>query len=240
MLSALAHGLERHDGRLQVGRLYADYDGGGCAVGVMLRELSPAAYREGRVRFWARRHRHHSVLTERVPLEPSLVTRLSHVEMCFDRTAITLCEQVAEDDEATAANATGRWLAEQCREQLRARNRDGKSGFFVPEEWQRPRRRIARRAPLTAMTAVRRMTAHDGTHRIVSVRSRQRTARLAPVTAERRITARDGSQVRVAVGSGRVLRPLEPVPPMLRTGRVLRPSEPVPPALCAEALLVAA
>ena len=41
LLSALAYGLERHAGRLEAGRLYSDYDGGGCAVGVMLREMSP-------------------------------------------------------------------------------------------------------------------------------------------------------------------------------------------------------
>jgi hypothetical protein len=222
MLSALAHGLERNAGRLQVGRLYADYDGGGCAVGVMLRELAPAEYREGRLRFWARRHRHRSVVTERVPLEPSLVTRLSHVEMCFDRTAMTLCEQSEEDDAAaTAANATGRWLAEQCREQLRARSHAGKSGFFVPEEWQRSSRRIARRLSLPAMTRLRRMTAHDGTQRLVPVRSRLRTARLAPATAERRVMGRDGSQQRVAVGAGRIGRPLEPVPPVLRAEAVV-------------------
>jgi hypothetical protein len=217
MLSALAHGLERHAGRLQAGRLYADYDGGGCAVGVMLRELSPADYRQGRLRFWARRRRHQSVLTERVSFDRSLVTRLSHVEMCFDRTAMTLCEEIEDGDATTAANATGRWMAERCREQLRARN----SGFFVPEEWQRSRRRIARRASLPATTGLRRITGQNGTQRLVPVHSRLRPHRLAPATAERRVTARDGSEVRVAIGAGCVLRPLELVPPPLRVDAVL-------------------
>jgi hypothetical protein len=161
------------------------------------------------------------VLTERVSFDRSLVTRLSHVEMCFDRTAMTLCEEVEDGDVATAANATGRWMAEQCREQLRARSRAGNSGFFVPEEWQRSRRQITRRASLPAVTGLRRITGQDGTPRLVPVRSRLRTRRLAPATAERRVTARDGSQVRVAVGAGCVLRPLEPVPPFLRADAVL-------------------
>jgi hypothetical protein len=201
ILSALAHGLERHAGRLQAGRLYANYDGGGCAVGVMLRELSPAAYRQGRLLFWARRRRHDSVLTERVDLERSLVTRLSHVEMCFDRTAMTLYEHVEDADPTTAANATGRWIAEQCREQLRARSRAGKSGFFVPEEWQGPkRRRRAHRPMLSAITAIRRVSAHDGTHRFVSVPSRHRVP--LPIAATtRRVMAHDGSEARVTLAS---------------------------------------
>ncbi len=153
LLSALALGLERHAGRLIAGRLYDGYDGGGCAVGVMLRELSPADYRRGRLHFLVRRHRHRSVLTERTRFEPALVTRLSHLEMCFDRTTVSLSEHTGDPDLPGAANATGRWMAERCRRRLRARN----PGFFVPEAWQpqgivRPR----------AFTATRRMTGHDG------------------------------------------------------------------------------
>lgn len=166
-LSALAHGLERHAGRLEPGRLYGDYDGGGCAVGVMLRELSPSEYARGRIRFWARRHRHHTVLTERVRFDRSLVTRLSHVEMCFDRTASALCEHAEAEHPETAANATGRWMAEGCREHLRARRRAGHAGFFVPEEWlagareQRPAGR-SQMPSLAAMKRMRRVATHDG------------------------------------------------------------------------------
>jgi hypothetical protein len=179
VLSALAHGLERHAGRLEVGRLYADYDGGGCAVGVMLRELTPSEYDRGRLHFWARRHRHRSVLSERVKFERSLVTRLSHVEMCFDRTALTLCEHAEAEDVRTAANATGRWMAEECRQQLRARSRSGQSGFFVPQEWlmeRRERRRLRHRSPLPslpAITRMRRVTAHDGTEIVVRLPGKQ-------------------------------------------------------------------
>jgi hypothetical protein len=137
ILSALAHGLERHAGRLSAGRLYAGYDGGGCAVGVMLRELSPAAYTRGRVHFWARHRRHRSVLATRTELAPSVLTRLSHIEMCFDSTAMAMRELAPEVDAQGAANATGRWVAELCREHLRARAGAGEDGFFVPVEWDR-------------------------------------------------------------------------------------------------------
>jgi hypothetical protein len=168
VLSALAHGLERHAGRLEPGRLYGDYDGGGCAVGVMLRELSPSEYERGRLQFWARRRRHESVLTERVPFDRSVVTRLSHVEMCFDRTASTLCEHAEAEDPETAANATGRWMAEGCREHLRARSGAGDRGFFVPEEWlggaraQRPARSPSQMPSLSRITRIRRVATHDG------------------------------------------------------------------------------
>jgi len=138
ILSALALGLERHAGRLVAGRLYDEYEGGGCAVGVMLRELSPAAYTRGRVHFWACHRRHHSVLAARTQLEPSVLTRLSHIEMCFDSTAMAMRERAPEVDARAAANATGRWVAELCREQLRARAGAGEAGFFVPAEWDRP------------------------------------------------------------------------------------------------------
>jgi hypothetical protein len=171
VLSALAHGLERHAGQLEAGRLYADYDGGGCAVGVMLRELSPSSYQQGRIQFWLRRRRHASVLTERVDFDRGVVTRLSHVETCFDLTAAALVESAPETGTRVAANATGRWMAEGCRQQLRARN----SGFYFPKEWVTPRpRRLL--PPLPLSTARRRMVAHDGTERLVLVPSRPRLA----------------------------------------------------------------
>jgi hypothetical protein len=179
VLSALAHGLERHAGRLEPGRLYGDHDGGGCAVGVMLRELSPSEYERGRLQFWARRRRHESVLTERVPFDRSVVTRLSHVEMCFDRTASTLCEHAEAEDPETAANATGRWMAEGCREHLRARSRAGDRGFFVPEEWlagardRRQARRWSQLPSLSTMARTRRIATHDGGEISITVPSKR-------------------------------------------------------------------
>lgn len=169
LLSALAHGLDRHAGGLVAGRLYDRYDGGGCAVGVMLRELSPEAFRQGRLQFMVRRHRQRTILREPTGLHRSLVTRLSHVEMCFDRTAVTLAEHAAAPDLAAAANVTGRWMAERCRQRLHERNRS----FFVPESWMA--RRVAPGLPPCALpvgemvrdagtvTPVRRMIGHDGT-----------------------------------------------------------------------------
>jgi hypothetical protein len=222
ILSALAHGLERHAGRLEAGRLYSDYDGGGCAVGVMLRELSPAEYEQGRLQFWARRRRHRSVLTERVPFEPSLVTRLSHVEMCFDRTAFTLCEHVGGEDVRAAANTTGRWIAEECRQQLRTRSRAGHGGFFVPEEWlsaRREHRTAPGRAPvasLPALTRMRRVAAHDGREVVVTLARKRALPRPMPApiaTSMRRVTAADGREVVVKLpGKGAVQQPTPALP----------------------------
>jgi hypothetical protein len=181
VLSALSHGLECHAGRLEVGRLYGEYDGGGCAVGVMLRELSPSEYEQGRLQFWARRRRHRSVLSEQVPFERSVVTRLSHVEMCFDRTALTLCEAADAQDVRTAANATGRWMAEECRQQLRARSRAGDGRFFVPQEWVTERRdRSAHLPSLPTIARMRRVTAHDGTAIAVTLPGRRMAAERSP------------------------------------------------------------
>lgn len=180
LVSALAHGLERHAGRLTVGRLYQDHDGGGCAVGVMLRELTPSAYSEGRLRFLVRRRLHRSVLTEQVELERSVVTRLSHVEMCFDQTAKAMCEYMPETDLSAAADATGRWMAELCREQLRARNRAGQVGFFVPDDWQvqhtaddpGPQQQPGHVALAPALiTHIRKAVSRDGAVRAIPVRN---------------------------------------------------------------------
>jgi hypothetical protein len=181
LLSALAHGLERHAGRLEAGRLYADHDGGGCAVGVMLRELSPADYRHGRVHFWIRRHRRRSVLNEEVDFERSLVTRLSHVEMCFDGTALACRDDAPEADLGAAANATGRWMAERCREELRTRCRDGHSEFFVPEEWQTPA------TPPRPSTRVRQMVGSDGTVRVLTIAAPRAPAEADPGPMQERL-----------------------------------------------------
>jgi hypothetical protein len=176
LLSALAHGLERHAGHLEAGRLYAGYDGGGCAVGVMLRELSPSSYRQGRIQFWVRRRRHESVLTERVDFERAVITRLSHIETCFDLTAAAVSERAPETSAQVAANATGRWMAEGCRAQLRAR----RSAFYFPAEWAAPRRRSLL-PPLRISTKRRVVVAHDGTERFVTVPSPR------PVALQRRL-----------------------------------------------------
>src|SRR3954471_18222441 len=83
MLAALVRALENHVHELVPGRLFRDRSGGGCAVGLMLRELDPERYESGSaLRFWLRdrwRRRAHSY--------PELAgnPRLRHLEWIFDR-----------------------------------------------------------------------------------------------------------------------------------------------------------
>jgi hypothetical protein len=167
-----------------------------------------------------RRRRHDTVLTERVELERSLVTRLSHVEMCFDRTAFTLCEHDDREDPHAAANTTGRWMAEQCRRQLRARSRAGQAAFFVPEEWLTAARaqRIARQcAKMPSLPLrMRRVAEVDGSEVVVNVPGkRARPPQPAPalaVTRTRRLTAADGTAVVVTLPGPRALPTPTPAP----------------------------
>ena len=48
----MVRGLRAHAGDLAPGVLFRDHDSRGCAVGVTLRELAPAAFRFGRLSFW--------------------------------------------------------------------------------------------------------------------------------------------------------------------------------------------
>ena len=106
-LDAMRRGLDRHDGRLRPGRLFsAD---GGCAVGVMLRELFPG-YEVERGLIGRLRPRAESIVDEHPQLAQSL-PRLAHIEIWFDAT-IQICRN--RDPSRTVADwaqAVGRWLA---------------------------------------------------------------------------------------------------------------------------------
>jgi hypothetical protein len=81
-LAAMDRGLAKHREQLVPGRLFKSPDGGGCAVGVMLRELEPETYSRGRLRFWLRdrwrggSRSYHGELARN--------PRLKHIEWIFD------------------------------------------------------------------------------------------------------------------------------------------------------------
>src|SRR5436190_23852850 len=83
MLRALVQALENHLHALVPGRLFRDPAGGGCAVGLMLRELDPERYEtRSRVRFWLRdRWRRRAQSYPELARNP----RLRHLEWIFDR-----------------------------------------------------------------------------------------------------------------------------------------------------------
>jgi hypothetical protein len=106
-LDAMRRGLDRHDGRLLPGKLFSAE--GGCAVGVMLRELFPC-YQVERGLIGRLRPRKDSIVDEHPQLAQSL-PRLAHMEIWFDAT-IQICRN--RDPSRTVADwaqAVGRWLA---------------------------------------------------------------------------------------------------------------------------------
>src|SRR5919109_1147025 len=105
MLDALARGLERHGDRLVAGRLFAGPARGGCAVGVMLRELTPDAYAHGRFYFllrhgWRRRAASYGGELARNP-------RLRHLGWSFDKAVKRAQDLSPEQSKQQAARAVG-------------------------------------------------------------------------------------------------------------------------------------
>ena len=121
VLDAMRRGLDRHDGRLRPGRLFSK--GGGCAVGVMLRELFPS-YRADRGLIGRLRPRAKSIVEEHPQLARSL-PRLTHIELCFDVTTRICQEHDPSRGAAAWAQAVGRWFAGCLYTELERRRRLG-------------------------------------------------------------------------------------------------------------------
>jgi hypothetical protein len=111
-LEALSTGLERHGHELVAGRLYKSAGGGGCAVGVMLRELE-AVPKSGTARFWLRdRWRRSATSYPAIRREP----RLRHLEWGFDAVVDRL--QLAGATRGDALAAAGQWLLQLAGQEL--------------------------------------------------------------------------------------------------------------------------
>lgn len=107
VLDAMRRGLDRHDGRLQPGKLFSKE--GGCAVGVMLRELFPS-HRADRGLLDRLRPPRESIVDEHPRLARSL-PRLPHIEIWFDATIRICREHDPSRSVAEWAQAVGRWCA---------------------------------------------------------------------------------------------------------------------------------
>jgi hypothetical protein len=107
-LDALVRGVDRSGDRLAAGRLFRG-SRGGCAVGVMLRELEPEVYAVSGPRFWLlhswrRRVRWYAGMAKRNP-------RFQHLEWTFDRAAKALWNGGRSGlSQREAASAIGRWF----------------------------------------------------------------------------------------------------------------------------------
>jgi hypothetical protein len=118
MLAALARGLDKHRDELVAGRLFNSPHGGGCPVGVMLRELDPARCRSG-LRFWLRdrwRGGSRSYRGGALAKNP----RLKHLEWIFDGLVVDLRERGLDGGEA--ARAAGRLVRQEVERELEWRD----------------------------------------------------------------------------------------------------------------------
>jgi hypothetical protein len=108
LLAALSRGLERSSDELVAGRLFRAPSGGGCPVGVMLRELDPEAYRGGPLVFWLRHgwRRRAAWYGDALGRNP----RLRHLEWSFDEAVKRTRELQPERSRRDAASAVGEWI----------------------------------------------------------------------------------------------------------------------------------
>ena len=144
LLAALVDGLERERGRLVDGRLYLSPAGGGCAVGVLLREVDPSAFETGRLRFWLRHGWRRTSAS--YPGVAKRQPRLRHLEWIFDQSVKATLRAEPALSRRAAADRVGRWIESRARAELRLR--DGSSE--VPRRDCERQRRAASLSPRVA------------------------------------------------------------------------------------------
>jgi hypothetical protein len=121
LLAALIRGLEANEDNLVHGRLFTTRGGGGCAVGVMLRELRPDRFSPQRLRPW-------SIVTWRrtsasLGGEIGRNPRLRHLEWTFDG-AVNHIERLCGISPTAAASLVGRWFRVDAQLELLRRGTD--------------------------------------------------------------------------------------------------------------------
>jgi hypothetical protein len=123
MVAALARGLEANAGHLVAGRLFTQRGGGGCAVGVMLRELRPDRFSPHRLRPWSPTawKRTSAALGGELGRNP----RLRHLEWSFDRAVGRVVQLSPSLSPTAAADLVGRWFTSEARAELLRRRIDG-------------------------------------------------------------------------------------------------------------------
>jgi hypothetical protein len=118
LLEALVRGLRRHSDSLVTGRLYDERGAGGCAVGVMLRELSG---KDCRPPLW-RRRRSPETIYEEHPEMARVYPRLAHIELIFDKTCQALRDARPELSERESARKVGLWMAAEAQAEINLRH----------------------------------------------------------------------------------------------------------------------
>jgi hypothetical protein len=108
LLQPLLRGVRRHADSLVPGSLYTG--DGGCAVGMMLRELAPQ-----------RRRRRNRTIWDEWPELVQAHPRLAHIEVVFDRTCKALYARGELSEEQTARNV-GLWMAAEIQAEINLRH----------------------------------------------------------------------------------------------------------------------
>jgi len=121
LLGALVDGLDHERGHLVDGRLFLSSAGGGCAVGVLLRELDPEAFEAGRLRFWLRHGWRRTVASYREVAKRQ--PRLRHLEWIFDASVSATRRAEPALSQRAAADRVGRWIEASARAEIARRNR---------------------------------------------------------------------------------------------------------------------
>lgn len=109
ILDALGSAIVTHADHLSPGRLY-NRSGGGCAVGVLLRELYPETCGPGRVS-WLRARRRYTIRQETGDLLGPDTLRLEHIERCFDATCRAVACHNPSMRRGETARHVGLWMA---------------------------------------------------------------------------------------------------------------------------------
>lgn len=138
LLEAMLRGLRRHADALAPGGLYTDDGSGGCAVGMMLREIAGEPAVDGRRRGrWARWFRFQSpTIREECPDLSRANPRLWHLELMFDVTCNEMGGRLGVPAHEVA-RSVGLWMAAETQAEISVRRMEvtasnGTSGRVLP------------------------------------------------------------------------------------------------------------
>lgn len=127
LLEAMLRGLRRHSDALAPGGLYTGDGSGGCAVGMMLREITGEPSEERSGRWWLRFRFQSPTIREDRPDLARANPRLWHLELIFDVT----CDEMGDRLGVPAhevARSVGLWMAGETQAELSLRRMEAAAG----------------------------------------------------------------------------------------------------------------
>jgi hypothetical protein len=135
ILLAMSSGLRAHCDELVPRTLFRGRSGGGCAVGVTLRELVPEAFEFGRLRFWLWHRWRRGIERDVAARYP----QLKHLQWHFDDAVRGAADELP--DQRDAARAVGLWLAASAAGELALRRppEAPARGIQPPRPWRASR-----------------------------------------------------------------------------------------------------